>query len=159
MNWEEVCRDPILHNLPYKIELNQWGQIIMSPASIRHIAFQKRISDLIDSVSEKGETLQEFPIKTSENVKVADVVWISDMLFRQVIDESASPVAPEICVEVMSPGNSKAQMQHKGKLYFDAGAKEFWTCDKKGNIRFYNRDGKLKRSVLIPDFPKKIEEV
>ncbi len=86
-------------------------------------------------------------------------MWISDALFRQVRKESSSPVAPEICVEVMSPGNSKAQMQYKGKLYFDAGAKEFWTCDKKGNVAFYNRDGKLKRSVLIPDFPKKIEEV
>ncbi len=43
MNWEQVCRDTILHNLPYKIELNQWGQIIMSPASIWHIDFQDRI--------------------------------------------------------------------------------------------------------------------
>jgi len=159
MNWQQVCRDPILRDLPYKVELSQLGEITMSPASIWHIAFQDHITDMIKSLMKKGRTLQEFPIKTSENVKVADVVWMSAHLFEKVKKEASSPIAPEICVEVMSPGNSKAKMLYKGRLYFEAGAKEFWTCDKKGNITFYNSDGKLKRSVLIPDFPKKIQEV
>lgn len=32
MNWEEVCADPVLKNLPYKIELNKWGNIVMTPS-------------------------------------------------------------------------------------------------------------------------------
>ncbi len=34
MTWEEVCDDPRLQDLPYKIELNQWGNIEMSPREI-----------------------------------------------------------------------------------------------------------------------------
>jgi hypothetical protein len=34
--WGELCRDPSLEDLPYKIELNAWGKIEMSPANNRH---------------------------------------------------------------------------------------------------------------------------
>jgi hypothetical protein len=34
--WSELCRDPSLEDLPYKIELNAWGKIDMSPANNRH---------------------------------------------------------------------------------------------------------------------------
>ena len=30
MQWAEVLRDPSLQDLPYKIELNEWGQVVMS---------------------------------------------------------------------------------------------------------------------------------
>jgi len=30
MRWEEICADPSLQNLPYKIELNREGLILMS---------------------------------------------------------------------------------------------------------------------------------
>ena len=35
MTWQEVLDDPRLQNLPYKIELDQWGRIVMSPADNR----------------------------------------------------------------------------------------------------------------------------
>jgi hypothetical protein len=36
MNWSQVCADPRLANLPYKIELDKTGKIIMSPAGKKH---------------------------------------------------------------------------------------------------------------------------
>ena len=33
MNWIEVCQNKALQDLPFKIELNEWGQITMTPAS------------------------------------------------------------------------------------------------------------------------------
>ena len=30
MQWAEVLQDPSLQDLPYKIELNEWGQVVMS---------------------------------------------------------------------------------------------------------------------------------
>lgn len=33
MNWQEVCEHPSLQDLPFKIELNQWGQVMMSPTT------------------------------------------------------------------------------------------------------------------------------
>ena len=31
--WQEMQEDPTLRDLPYKIELNAWGKVEMSPAS------------------------------------------------------------------------------------------------------------------------------
>ena len=36
LRWDEVLKDPSLQDLPYKIELNAWGNVEMSPASNRH---------------------------------------------------------------------------------------------------------------------------
>ena len=36
LRWTELCGDASLQDLPYKIELNAWGKIEMSPASNRH---------------------------------------------------------------------------------------------------------------------------
>ena len=38
MNWQEVCADPHLRDLPYKIELNERGQILMTPVRLYHSA-------------------------------------------------------------------------------------------------------------------------
>ena len=40
MQWSDVLEDRSLDNLPYKIEINEWGQIVMSPASNRRGYFQ-----------------------------------------------------------------------------------------------------------------------
>lgn len=36
MQWSDVLRNPFLQNLPFKIELNKWGKIEMTPASNQH---------------------------------------------------------------------------------------------------------------------------
>ena len=37
MDWASVISDPLLRNLPYKIELNEHGTIMMSSASNRRL--------------------------------------------------------------------------------------------------------------------------
>ena len=44
MQLSEVLNDPSLKNLPYKIELNEYGQIVMSPASNKHGLLQAEIA-------------------------------------------------------------------------------------------------------------------
>lgn len=52
MRWEEVCEHKQLQDLPFKIELNKWGQIVMSPVKIKHSFYQGRIQRLfINSTS------------------------------------------------------------------------------------------------------------
>ena len=46
---------------------------------------------------------------------------------------------------------------HKGQLYLQAGAEEFWLCNELGDVRFFDATGPLERSRLCPDFPAKIE--
>ncbi|GAB5521338.1 MAG: hypothetical protein RhofKO_35890 [Rhodothermales bacterium] len=45
--WQEVCEDPRLRDLPFKIELNAYGQIVMPPVRVKHGAFQPEISFLL----------------------------------------------------------------------------------------------------------------
>lgn len=158
MNWQEVCDIPYFQDIPFKIELNRLGQIIMSPAKNIHSVLQWRIQrTLYQLIGNKGEIIPECSVQTEDNVKVADVAWISEARFQQVRHEIAYSVAPEICIEVMSAGNTHREMKKKSGLYLKAGAKEVWICDENGTMRFYNHGGRLKQSVLIPKFPGKIE--
>ena len=154
MNWQEVCAHPSLQNLPFKIELNEWGQVVMSPTKLYHSIFQGRITR---HLPESGEIIVECAINTAKGVKVADVAWASDERFELIKNEDACSVAPEICVEVLSTSNTKEEIVEKRALYFAVGAQEVWICNKKGAIKFYDAQGELKQSRLTPDFPRNIK--
>ena len=69
-------------------------------------------------------------------------------------------IAPEICVEVLSPGNTRAEMEEKRALLFEAGAEEVWFCDTKGRMFFFLKvrpDEAVEKSELCPDFPAVVE--
>ena len=106
MKWQEVCENKYLQDLPYKIELNQWGQIVMSPAKPKHSIYQGIILELLNSMLNTGLAFPECAIATSDNVKVADVVWASDERLNIIEDEDAASIAPEICLEIKSASNT-----------------------------------------------------
>ncbi|MTJ06609.1 MULTISPECIES: Uma2 family endonuclease [unclassified Anabaena] len=157
MKWEDVCEHKQLQDLPFKIELNKWGQIVMSPVKIKHSFYQGRIQRLLESLLKTGEVMPECAINTSDGVKVADVVWCSEARFDQIQDEISASIAPEICIEVKSTGNTFDEMEFKKKLYLEAQAIEVWLCNEQGKIKFYNQQGELKNSLLVPDFPNQIK--
>ena len=49
-------------------------------------------------------------------------------------------VAPEICVEIVSPSNSD-EMEEKIQLYLHQGAKEVWLCNQQGEISYFTLNG------------------
>jgi Uma2 family endonuclease len=157
MNWQEVCEHPSLKNLPFKIELDEYGQIIMSPVKIYHSILQGEIEFILRSLLKEGKTLPECAIKTSKGTKVADVAWVSLDLLSKIKGETEASTAPEICVEIISSSNTKKEMAEKRQLYFEAGAKEVWLCNENGELSFFNAEKKLIHSVLVPKFPEKIE--
>jgi Uma2 family endonuclease len=129
MRWEEVCENRQLQDLPFKIELNKWGQIVMSPVKIKHSFYQGRIQRLLESLLKTGEVMPECAIDTSDGVKVADVVWCSAERFDRIQEQVSASIAPEICIEVKSSGNTLDEMEFKRRLYFEAGAREVWICN------------------------------
>ncbi len=157
MRWEEVCEHQQLQDLPFKIELNKWGQIVMSPVKIKHSFYQGRIQRLLESCLNTGEVMPECAIDTLDGVKVADVVWCSEERFDQIQDQVSASIAPEICIEVKSFGNTLDEMEFKKKLYFEAQATEVWICNEQGQIAFYNDQHELVQSLLVPNFPKQIK--
>jgi hypothetical protein len=157
MKWEEVCNNQQLQNLPFKIELNKWGQIVMSPVKVKHSFYQGRIQRLLESLLQTGEVMPECAINTSDGVKVADVVWCSNERFDQIQDEVSASIAPEICIEVKFIGNTLEEMEFKKKLYFEAQAMEVWICNEQGDITFYDEQNELTQSLLVPYFPQQIK--
>lgn len=151
--WDEVCHDPSLRDLPYKVETNAKGQIILSPHKARHSDPQEKIQNLLRTHAPDGRQPPEYPITTSDGVKQADVVWMSAER-RAEMQETGDPptLAPEICVEVLNPNNRWANIQEKIDLYREAGAKEVWVVGEKDDVRFFGGE-ELDRSELAPGFP------
>ena len=157
MNWLEVCEHPDLQNLPFKIELDETGKIIMSPTKVYHSIYQGEIAYQLHARSPTGKTLVECAIATRKGTKVADVAWASPERLVTIWSEVECSVAPELCVEVLSSTNTQQEMQAKRQLYFEQGALEVWLCDADGKLNFFGSAGPLTRSVLFPDFPSRIE--
>ena len=101
--------------------------------------------------------MQETVIDTEEGNKVADATWMSDAFYKANKGQSSFRRAPEICVEVKSPGNSMGELLEKKDLYFKAGAQEVWVREQSGRMLFFDADGPLERSVLCPSFPDTVE--
>ena len=101
MDWHEVCEDPALQDLPYKIELNRFGEIVMSPASNRHGRFQMRVGSLLTARITGGEIISECSIQTREGTKLADVAWASADFSRKHGLETPFSEAQELCVEII----------------------------------------------------------
>jgi hypothetical protein len=55
MQWSDVINDPSLRDLPYKIELDALGRIVMSPASNRHGIQQAKLVRLLARMLADGE--------------------------------------------------------------------------------------------------------
>lgn len=156
--WERVLRDPQLRDLPYKIETNARGQIVLSPHTPYHSVLQSALYDALKAhLDRPGRPTTVFAVDTEEGVKVPDVVWLSQDRFAKVPrDADASPVVPELCIEVLSKSNTEAEIAEKRRLYLHEGAQEVWTCDEEGTMTFYDADGEREESALTPSFPATI---
>ena len=157
MNWASICENPVLANLPYKIQTDKWGNIVMSPATNRHGIYQAKIVALLSRIMDTGTVITECSVETSEGTKVADVVWASSRFIQINQDMTPFIAAPELCVEIISPSNSAAEMDEKKALYFARGCEEFWLCDSEGNMKFYKNTGELEHSLIFGEFPDRVE--
>jgi asparagine synthetase A len=89
------------------------------------------------------KTLEKTQLTNTNGVKVADVVWCSDTRFDQIQDQISTSIAPEICIELKSSGNTIDEMEFKKQLYLEAQAD--------------NQQSELKKSLLVPGFPTQIK--
>ena len=149
MEWASVITNPYLKDLPFKIELNKWGKILMSPASNRHGSLQYEVGSYIDKHKGNGKIIMECSVKTDDGVKVADVAWASDEFIEQFGYDTPYTKAPEICVEITSPSNAKAEIEEKIELYLAQGAKEVWILDESGTIAYFAHEGPMPHSREI----------
>ncbi len=154
--WQEIVRDPVLQGLPYKIETNARGQLVLSPHKNRHSKLQTALFLLLQKHASEGLISVEFALATPHGVKAPDVVWMSPEREREM-SETGDPatLAPEICVEIMSASNTMEELADKRALYREIGAEEVWVVDEDGTIRFFG-DNERDASQIAPDAPTEV---
>ena len=146
--WRQMADDPLLRAIPYKLELNEKGSIEVSPATPRHALLQSLINAELHRLLPAGSTFVECPIETEIGVRVADVAWASrDFLVGRALDEPFGR-APELCIEVLSASNTRAEIDEKVGAYLAAGAREVWLVGESGAIEIIGPEGARPSSEL-----------
>lgn len=150
--WDEVLKDPALRDLPYKIELNSWGKVEMTPASNRHSRLQGLVLAQLSRQLIGGAVLPGCSVLTSIGIRCPDVAWASPEFMTAYGEITPYTRAPEICVEVLSPSDTEAESVEKTRAYLAAGAHEVWIVAEAGDIRYFGAAGEKPKS----DFPVRI---
>lgn len=87
-----------------------------------------------------------------QTVVQPDICVICDI---SKIDEKGCCGAPEVVVEILSPGNSKLEMKTKYELYEEAGVLEYWIIDPEHDtaLFFYLENGTFQagRPLAVSD--------
>jgi Uma2 family endonuclease len=114
----------------------------------KHQKFCTKLSKELDVWSEQtglGETTNGAGVifTDADNV-IPDVVWISKERLAAVLDDAGHlTAAPELVVEVLSPGemNERRDKEVKLKLYASQGVREYWIANwQLQQIQVYRRE-------------------
>ena len=131
-----------------------------------------KLARYLDAWSEKnglGETIIAPGVIFSDfDSVIPDVIWLSKEKLANIEDEAGHLLgAPELVIEVLSPGknNEARDKEAKLKLYSIHGVREYWICDRfNKQVSIYRRDNTrlvlvttlleddLIESPLLPDF-------
>jgi Uma2 family endonuclease len=158
--WARLVNDPTLSDVLEKLETDRDGNLLMSPPPKKpHLLRQDRINQLLKQHLPEGGSLVEDTVSTPQGVKRPDVAWYSApnaAALENEPDEVLSTVRPDLCVEILSPGNTAREIRDKTAAYFAAGVREVWICDRDGKMSFFAPQGPLGCSAICPDFPREI---
>ena len=155
--WDALCDDELIADLPYKVETNERGQLLMSPAGTPHsvwqaaVAYNLRVA--VEAAGLGGKVMTGGAVLTARGIRVPDVAWVSDDAWQRRTNKNILMVAPTICIEVMSPSNSRDEMADKTTRYLASGAQEVWILEESGAMSFFDSTGRRLHSGIIPAFP------
>ena len=143
--WGEVLNDPLMRETPYRVELNRWGTIEVTPVKPYHSRVAKRLADALERAL-GGEAYTELAIALPSGLRVPDVAWCSTGFLAQHAAEFAPGSlallsAPDLCVEVMSESNTLGEMKEKAEGYLSAGAQEAWVVMSDLTVRIFDAEG------------------
>jgi Uma2 family endonuclease len=152
--WQQLASDPLVAAIPFKVELNEKGVIEVSPPTTRHAFLQSFVSHELRVQRADGTTFTECPVETDIGVRVPDVVWASPEFMRRHGTESVFRAGPDLCVEVLSPTNTRAEIAEKVAAYLAAGSREVWIVGDDGAPEIHSSAGRATASTLGFDLPR-----
>ena len=136
--WAELAQD---EQSPDYYELTEHGELVLSPRA--EMPHQRICSSLVRQLSQQlgEEAVQEVAVlTTTAGLRVPDVVWMPQERWNQ-LPRNAVLQAPELVVEVLSPGNRKPEMNHKIQGYLGSGVQEVIVVSLTGTIKYIRQDG------------------
>lgn len=147
--WQRMLDDPVLAEIPGKLELTEKGTIELSSANTRHGILQAFLAGELRRLRPEGTAMTECAIETDAGIRAPDVAWASLEFMTRYGAASPLPRAPELCIEVLSPANSQPEMREKSAAYLAAGAIEVWLVAQDGLIDMLGSRGRLAQSALV----------
>lgn len=141
--WAELLKD---QDTPPYAELNEFGEILVGPPL--HPKHERIVFALAEQMkAQLGGEAGSAPILTKRGIRKPDVAWMGDPgEWERLCENDAFPVAPTICVEVISPGNNRRDLNDKLEAYLAAGAREVIFVELDGRIRFFDSTGERDES-------------
>jgi Uma2 family endonuclease len=153
LRWQQLANDPLVAAIPFKVELNEKGAIEVSPPTVRHGVIQAFLARELARQRPKGTTITECPVETDIGVRVPDVVWASLTFMQRHGAETVFRAGPDLCVEVLSPTNTRAEIGEKVAAYLAAGAREVWVVGDDGVPEVQTSRGRVAVSSLGFELP------
>jgi Uma2 family endonuclease len=149
--WQALCADPTFEDVAGKIELTEWGEILMSPVGKSHGMAAMRIAEALRKAL-GGHTMAEVGVATSIGVRAPDVAWCSDDYLTAHPEEMPLSSAPELCVEIVSASNALPKLREKAMAYVNAGAIEAWIVyPQSRRLEIYAREGRRETTSFAVD--------
>ena len=144
--WRQFAQD---ETLPDRYELTERGELVMSPSPTnRHQRLRGLVATQL-SQQLGGEAVVEPAVLTKNaGVRRPDVVWMPTARWNALTEENDLLQAPDLVIEVLSPGNRRAEMAHKVLAYLNSGITEVIVMALDGTIAFHRADGVRAQSAF-----------
>lgn len=149
--WQALCVDPTFEDVAAKIELTEWGEILMSPGGKSHGIAAMRVAEVLRKAL-GGHTMAEVGVATSIGVRAPDVAWCSEGYLAAHPEEMPLSSAPELCVEIVSASNALPKLREKAMAYVSAGAVEAWIVYLQSRqVEIFGREGRRDATSFAVD--------
>ena len=143
--WDERPLEP---DNPDRYELSEFGEWILTPRPT-HEHQQAAAEIVIQLVRQLGpRAVTEVSVYTDRGIRVPDVVWMPVARWVEAKGQNPLSSVPDVCVEVVSPGNTREEILMKVNAYLRGGAREAIVVGLKGEVEFFGPTGKLEASAL-----------
>jgi Uma2 family endonuclease len=112
-----------------------WGMVVtLTRPKMKHAKLQSRLVRLLRPKAEHLGVVESevaFRALPEYELRGADVAYIARQRWDSTDDDDNLHGSPEIVIEVLSPSNTRAEIQEKAALCLSTGSSEFWTVDPK----------------------------
>jgi Uma2 family endonuclease len=143
--WQWLAADP---ESPDYFELDQFGELILSPKPTPgHQAVASEVGFQLMTLLGPRAAI-DVSILTDRGVRAPDVIWMPSERWAACKGQSPLELVPEVCVEVLSPSNTREEIEMKVGAYLRGGAREVLVVGLKGEIEIFGPKGKRDASAL-----------